>query len=47
MMNTSVDNRCEKTGFIKICPKMNDRIVCNGHPIVHKDNMQSATLKMN
>jgi len=30
LLNTTVNNRCEESGFIKIAPKKDGRIVCTG-----------------
>ena len=35
LLNTNIDNRCPDTGFVKIAPRANGRIVCLGDPIEH------------
>lgn len=37
LLNTDIDNRCADTGFVKIAPKEDGRIICLGDPIEHAD----------
>lgn len=36
-LNTNLDNRCPQTGFIKINPKVEGRIINLAEPIQHAD----------
>lgn len=35
MMNTSIDNRCNETGLIKLVPRTSGRITCLGPELEH------------
>lgn len=36
-LHTNLDNRCAKTGFVRIAPKVDGRLKCLGDPIEHAD----------
>jgi len=36
-MNTTIDNRCTKTGHILLCPKLEGRTINVREAIIHND----------